>query len=159
VTFLRVLEQLNAHDVRYVVVGGLAVVLHGHPRMTQDVDIAVDWSKDNIERLVAAAEALELVPRAPVPLQALLDPAQREKWQREKHLIAFSLWNPAQPLLVLDVLLALPIPWEELQSARESFSLAGITVPVCSREHLLAMKRAAGRAQDISDIEELNGSP
>jgi len=61
-----VLVALHQEGVRYVIVGGVAVVLHGHPRMTADLDLAIDLSVGSPERAVSALSALGLVPRLPV---------------------------------------------------------------------------------------------
>lgn len=89
--YLDLFASLARHDVRYLLVGGLAMNLHGVPRMTMDVDIMLALDDANLEHFFAVAEELKLRPALPVSLKELADPAKRETWVNERHLIAFSL--------------------------------------------------------------------
>jgi hypothetical protein len=71
------LRALAAAEVRYVLVGGVAVILHGVPRTTADVDLVLDLEVDNVRRFIDAVGALGYVPRAPVPAIQLADPEAR----------------------------------------------------------------------------------
>ena len=55
--FREFVASLNASDVRYLVVGGYAVALHGHPRYTRDIDIWIESTRDNAARVVRALDA------------------------------------------------------------------------------------------------------
>ncbi len=63
--FEPVFEALNAHGARYVVVGGVAVVLHGHVRLTGDLDIAVDLAPEEAQKAIEALTSIGLRPNAP----------------------------------------------------------------------------------------------
>lgn len=54
--FREVIQSLNDNGVRYLVVGGYAVALHGYPRYTKDFDVWIEMSPDNADRMVAALE-------------------------------------------------------------------------------------------------------
>jgi len=71
--YLDLFAALNRHQVSYVLIGGLAVALHGVERNTMDVDVCVVVSPANLAHLVAAAQELRLQPALPVPLSALED--------------------------------------------------------------------------------------
>src|SRR6185503_15067420 len=86
-----VLAALNAAKVRYLVAGGVAVVLHGHLRTTGDLDLIVQLSPTNVLRGVQALSELGYRPRAPVSAAQFADPATRESWIKEKGLTVFSL--------------------------------------------------------------------
>jgi Nucleotidyltransferase of unknown function (DUF6036) len=64
--FTPILEAFNRQAISYVVVGGVATVLHGHARFTGDVDCVIELSASNIERVLMALTNLGFVPRLPV---------------------------------------------------------------------------------------------
>ena len=66
-------RALNASGTRYVVVGGVAVVLHGHARLTADVDLILDLERNAAGRAMEALAALGLRPRVPVNLEDFAD--------------------------------------------------------------------------------------
>ena len=70
-------RELEARAVRYVVVGGIAVVLRGYLRTTVDLDLVIDLERSNALRFVEAATAAGFVPSAPVDPGALADPDRR----------------------------------------------------------------------------------
>ena len=74
--YLDLLRCLHEHRVRYLLVGGLAMNLHGVPRMTMDVDIVLALDDANLDAFFACARQLGLKPQAPVPLEALKDAGQ-----------------------------------------------------------------------------------
>ena len=146
---------LNAAGVRYVVVGGVAAVLHGYARMTADVDVAVDLAPQESLKMIRALVSQGFRPQVPVSAEAFADPAVREEWLQEKHMRAFSLVDPANPMRVIDVLLAPEIPFEELY-VRSLDAVVGQTpIKLASLEDLIALKQHAGRPQDLADVEHL----
>lgn len=75
----RVLRALGEANVEYLVVGGVAVVLHGHLRTTADLDLVIRLEPDNVQRAMAQLTRLGLRPRAPVALESFADPQQRSQ--------------------------------------------------------------------------------
>lgn len=155
--FAPLFEALAAAEVRYVVVGGLAVVLHGHARLTADIDLVVDLAPDAAHRALDALTGIGMRPRLPVAAADFADPATRESWIREKGMRVFSLWDPRNPMRVVDLFVEHPIPFEDLWNRSEIVRLAGVDVRVASIPDLIALKRMAGRPVDRSDIEALEG--
>lgn len=153
--FEPVFSALNEAGVRYVVVGGLAVVLHGHLRLTADVDIVLDLEPVAARKAMEALKAIGLKARAPVDPAAFADPVQRESWIADKGMTVFSLYSQANPLLVLDLFVRDPIPFEDLWSRSKTIDLGGARIHVASIDDLIAMKRAVARPHDLSDIEAL----
>ncbi len=153
--FEPVFLALNEAGVRYVVVGGLAVVLHGHLRLTADVDIVLDLEPVSARKAMEALKTIGLKARAPVDPAAFADPAQRESWIADKGMTVFSLYSPANPLLILDLFVRDLIPFEELWSRSKTIDLGGVKIRVASIDDLIAMKRVVARPQDLSDIEAL----
>lgn len=148
-------KALNDAGVRYVVVGGLAVVLHGHARLTVDVDLVVDLDKDQALKAIDALVKLGLRPRAPVNPRDFADRSVREAWIRDRGMQVFSMFDPSNPMRVVDLFVDHPVPFEALWSRSEQFELQDTTVRVASIRDLIHLKRMANRPQDLSDIEQL----
>lgn len=149
-----IFKTLHDAEIRYVLIGGMAVVLHGYPRFTQDMDIVLDMEPGNAGKFLASMEMIGFAPRVPVPSAAFLDPLEREAWIREKNLQAFSFVCREDPFFVVDVLLT--IPFESVPAV--PLEAAGIQIPVIDRAALIRMKRATGRTQDLADAEALEGA-
>lgn len=153
---LGLLGALDQAGVRAVVVGGVAVVLHGHPRLTVDLDLVVDLEPTNLRSALDVFRRHGLRPRLPVEPNQFADPALREQWRRERGLVVFSLHDPDNPLREVDVFAEEPIPFDQLWAASENVDVGGASVRVASVDHLIEMKRAAGRPQDLADIAALD---
>jgi hypothetical protein len=136
-------------------VGGLALVLHGLDRLTADVDLVIDLSAESVQATVRSLTATGYRPLAPVDPFALADPAQRLEWQTMRNMQVFSLWDSSNTRPTVDIMLAPEVPFEDLWAAAPVMNLGGHAVRVASIEHLIRMKTAAGRAQDLADIERL----
>lgn len=149
------LETLDKAAIDYVVVGGLAVALHGYQRLTMDVDVALAMTPDNLRRFMDCAKAAGLHPVAPVPVDALADPEQIERWHREKGMLAFSLRQPDSMATVIDVLVKPAVPYPELRRDAVIVAVGTLKVPIASIDHLIAMKTGTGRGKDAVDIDEL----
>ena len=150
-----VYAALERAGVRYVVVGGTAVVLHGHARLTVDLDLVVDLAVEPATAAVEALTALGLQPRLPVPAAAFADRDTREQWVRERNLQVFSFFDPASPWREVDLFATEPLPLAELLADAVGVRVADTVVPVASRAHLIELKRRAGRPQDLADIAAL----
>lgn len=150
-----IFKILNAAGVRYVVVGGVATLLHGYARLTADVDLAVDLAPQEALKMIRALAGKGFRPQAPVSAEMFADPVVREEWLQEKHMRAFSLVDPANPMRVVDLLLKPEIPFEELLARSQEAFVGGTSVRVASLDDLITLKRHAGRPQDLVDIEEL----
>ena len=153
--YLDLFRALHAHRVRYVIVGGLAMNLHGVPRLTMDVDLLVDLSEDNLRAFLAASRDLQLKPGVPVPLQDLLDPGRRRTWIKEKGMVAFPLRPPDPTGPTIDVLMDPPIDVLHALARAERRDIGDIPVAIASVRDLIGLKQAAGRRQDLADIEHL----
>ena len=155
--FEPVIEALNDADVRYVVVGGLAVVLHGYPRLTADLDLAIDLEPGEAEKAMRALTAVGLVPMAPVDPADFANPAVRAVWIRDKHMKVFGMRDPNDSMLLVDVFVDNPIDFDDLWSRATVIQLDRSPVRIASVRDLIHMKREAGRPKDLADIEALEG--
>lgn len=152
---LRIFQALNDNNARYLVVGGVAVVLHGYPRFTADLDLVLALEPENAARALEALGRLGFRPRAPVSLSAFAESAQRQGWIKEKGLTVFSLWNPSMPLTEVDLFVEEPFPFDEAFARGFRVEVDGIRVFVASIDDLIELKRRAGRPKDIEDIRVL----
>ena len=153
--FERVFEALAGSGVRYLAVGGVAVVVHGFPRFTADLDIWVDLGEDNVRLLAEALAPLEFRPRPPVPLSALGDPDIRAAWARDKGMVALSLWSPRFPLTELDVFITQPFDFEAAWRRAVRVKLGATQVTVVCREDLVRLKLMSARPKDLEDVRHL----
>jgi len=150
-----VLAALSAADVRYLVVGGVAVVLHGHLRTTADLDLVVELTCDNALRAVRALASLGYRPRAPVPIEQFADAKVRASWITDKGLTVFGLWSEKFPDLEVDLFMREPLDFGAAHDRAVRVTLDSTTATVIALEDLIVLKRLAGRACDQADIEAL----
>ena len=150
-----VIAALNQGGVRYVIVGGLATVLHGFARLTADIDLVVDLDPPEARRAIEVLVRLGFRPRPPVDPFDFADPSMRAAWIREKGMRVFSLHDPAQPMRELDLFVEHPIDFDSLWRRSEMIPLATTAARVASIPDLITLKRLAGRPEDLRDIEAL----
>ncbi len=154
-TLETIFAALQRADVRYLVVGGVAVVLHGHPRFTADLDLVLALDAANVRAAVTALSELGYRPRAPVRAEDLADPDQRADWIQNKGMIVFSLASPAHSTTEVDLFVEEPFPFEAAYRRASWTDLGETRVPVASISDLVEMKRRAGRPQDLEDAQRL----
>lgn len=150
-----VFAALDDAGVDVVVVGGFAVIAHGHARLTVDADVIIDLAPHAALAAVEALLSLGLRPRLPVPAIDFADPEIRQGWIDERQLQVFTFHDPENPLRQVDVFAASPIPWAELLSDAVTIEVAGQELRVASIPHLIAMKEFADRPVDRQDIAAL----
>jgi predicted nucleotidyltransferase len=149
--FEPIFKALNATGVRYVVVGGVAVNLHGHQRFTKDVDVVIELVPEHTARALEGLRALGYEPRIPVRLEDFGDPVIRERWIREKGMVVFQMYNDRLRMTV-DIFVQYPMDFETLWSAAVEAQLEHARVRVAALDHLIQMKQTVGRPQDVADV-------
>ena len=138
-----VFSSFQKHDVRYVVIGGIAAVLHGVPRATFDLDILIEATPDNAQRLLDALLEAKLGTASLITADELL----------AHEITVFKDW------VRIDVQTVTPgLRFEDAWANRETMEYQGQTFYVASRDHLIASKRAAGREVDLEDVRLLESS-
>lgn len=148
----RVLLALESARVRYLVVGGVAVVLHGHPRLTADLDLALALDTENVRAAFAALAGLGYRPRVPVTAESFADADERARLVHEKGMTVLSLFSPSLPLTEVDVFADPPLVFEEAYARSVVMDLGGTSVRVAAIADVIEMKRTAGRPKDLEDI-------
>lgn len=150
-----ILRALNEADARYLIVGGLAVVAHGYVRYTADVDIVLQLERENILRAMNALEAIGYQPLVPMKAIDFADESLRRSWIEEKNMRVFQMRKMDDSGTNLDVFVEEPFPFADEYARAAWNEVAGVGVPFVSYEQLLQLKRAAGRPQDLVDIDQL----
>jgi predicted nucleotidyltransferase len=143
------LADLVEGGVDFVVIGGVAVVLQAQPRFTKDLDICYASDRANLERLASVLSSLNARLRGideTVPFVA------DARMLSQTQILTLTTDHGEIDLLVDPS--GAP-PYVELREDADILDVGGIEVHVASIDHLTAMKRAAGRAQDLVDIEAL----
>lgn len=135
-----VFASLSSHDVQYLVIGGIAVVLYGVPRATFDLDILIRPDRENAERLVEALLAAGLATAGLTTADEVL----------ANEITVFK------DRIRIDVQTSTPgLTFEEAWQRRETMEYQGASFFVVSREDLIAAKLAAGRPVDLQDVQML----
>lgn len=147
----RIFEVLARRGVDYVVIGGVAVIAHGHTRNTRDVDLMAAPDRTNLNKLAAAFRDLS------ARLSGI-----------DAHLLHIDVYDPttlargANFTLEtdaggLDYFNEVPgaAPYDELRARALVVDLEGLLIPVAGLDDLIRMKQASGRPQDLSDIAAL----
>jgi len=132
-----VFASFQKNDVRYVVIGGIAAVLYGVPRATFDLDVLIEASSDNVERLLKAMIQAGLGTASLASVDEVLS----------KEITIFT------DRIRLDVQTSTPgIEFEQAWERRVTMNYKGQTLEVVSLSDLIASKRASGRDVDLEDV-------
>ncbi len=139
--FKEFIQSLNDNRVRYLVIGGYAVALHGHPRYTKDLDVWIEMKPDNAAKMV---KALAQFGFASLGLKA------------EDFLVPDQIIQLGYPPNRIDVLSTLEgIEFESCFTSRVQVKIDAVTVNFIDLENLKRNKKATGRTQDLADLENL----
>jgi len=156
-SFEAIVRALNGAQVRFIVVGGIAVIAHGYGRVTRDIDLVIQLQPDAINRAFKALETLGYYPRVPISAAQFADASLRAQWIREKGMKVLNFRSDAHRETPVDLFITEPFDFEEeYRAALIQESAAGLPVRILRLDSLLRMKAAAGRGQDLADIDELN---
>ena len=139
--FRDLLQSFVDREVRFLVVGGYALAVHGRPRATGDLDVWIDTTPGNAERAHAALRDFG------APLHDLT----REDLSRPG-----TVFQIGVPPLRIDILTSVTgVEFEPAWEERIEGEFEGVRFPVIGRRDLLMNKRALGRAQDLADVDRL----
>jgi hypothetical protein len=152
VNYIQLFEKLNEHNVRYVICGGLAVNLHGVPRMTADIDIILDLDRNNIEKFMVAANELNYSMSLPLKTEDIWEEKKRQSLIKEKNLVALSFYNYDDNTVALDVLIDFPIQFEQLWINKSVRKSGNSDIYIVHIDDLIKLKEYSNRIQDQQDI-------
>lgn len=142
--FKELLSFFNAHNVKYLVVGGHAVSFYAQPRATKDLDIFIKADPDNAKATYAALASFG-APLSSIAESDLADPRKFIRFGQEP--------------IAVDILPGIDgVSFDEAWAHRVSGVVdtkSGLSVFFISRDDLIASKLAAGRLRDLADVEEI----
>ena len=152
-----IIQGFNVASVRYLIVGGLAVVAHGYVRLTADIDVVLDLDEENRPSCSDGPRSVRLPPLVlRVALDDFIDAAKRASWVREKGLTVFSLYSPEHLATEVDLFVESPFVFADAYARAVHMEVApGIPATFVGFDDLVTLKRRAGRPQDVSDIAQL----
>lgn len=144
--FKELLSVLNAHRVKYLIVGGYAVSLHAEPRATKDLDVLIGRSAENGKAVFAALRDFG-APLEGLTYRDFMEPG--------------SFFRMGTPPVMVDILSSISgVDFDQAWQRRAEFPIdSGLNALFISREDLLASKLAAGRPQDLADAAALGERP
>ncbi|MGH8192788.1 MAG: DUF6036 family nucleotidyltransferase [Woeseiaceae bacterium] len=145
----RICAALRRARVRYAIVGGHAVALHGAVRGTIDIDIAISWSRKFLLATEKALHDAGLVSRLPISANDVFD--FRKEYVENRNLIAWNFYNPEDLSEQVDII----ITYDLKGKRTKRIDLACEPVQILSLKDLIEMKRRTGRPQDIEDVQAL----
>ena len=139
--FKELLNLFEKHEVRYLIVGGYAVMKYSEPRFTKDLDV---WIATDLENADAVYAALKEFGAPLVNLTA-------DNFTHQDY-----FYQMGKPPLRVDIMMSIPgVDFEEAWKNREMVELDDIKIPFISRSDLIRAKEASGRPQDMIDIDKL----
>jgi len=149
-------QALNQANVKYAIVGGLAVNLHGYQRFTKDVDLIINLQPEEVEVTTEVLQQLDFRPIYPVTLKDFNNSSLREEWVAERNMTVFSVVSDTLRGITIDLFVTPPYDYAEI---KKDLYFADITeslsVPVIDLDRLIRMKEDIGRVQDKADAEQL----
>lgn len=137
------LRALNEADVRYILVGGYSVILHGYSRTTGDMDLWVERTSENYTRLNTAFQIFGM---------PVFD-------MTESNFLSHPVWDVftfGTPPVAIDIMVNLEgLNFDEVFQQSIFFEDDGLQIRTIHKTHLIAAKKNAGRAKDIHDLDNL----
>ena len=152
-----ILVELKNQNIKFIVCGGVAAVLHGVERMTMDIDISLDLDNTNLKKFLHVIKKMNLKPRVPIPAESILDPEKRKKMIEEKGALVFTFIDPDKPFRQIDIFLEEDKSYKQLHDYIEKINIGGTEINILSIEKLIEMKKDIDppRGKDLLDIKEL----
>lgn len=129
--------------------------LLGCPRFTNDIDILLALNERNITKMNKVMESLGYERRIPVALDELGDEKKAVKFVKEKNLLAYTFYNPKEPLYSLDIIVDESLQFDKYRKNLVYKEVWGISLPVVSIDDLIGLKRKSDREKDAMDVASL----
>lgn len=137
------LTSLNNHGVRYILVGGYSVILHGYSRTTGDMDLWVERTADNYAKIVAAFQDFGM---------PVFDMTESNFLEHP----AWDVFTFGVPPVAIDLMISIEgFSFNEIYQRSVIFNDGGLQVRVIHKNDLVALKQRTGRSKDLDDLENL----
>jgi predicted nucleotidyltransferase len=141
VEFKEFVKCLNKNKVKYLLVGGWAVSVYGHPRATKDIDFLFAIDQKNLDKLKTAL------------IEFNAPPVDLERFKKKGYVIRIGV-SPIQIDMIND---ADGIDINECYKRKKTMAVEGIKVNVISKNDLITNKKTSARISDLADVEKLEG--
>jgi len=139
--FKELLNLFKKHNVKYLVVGGYAVMLYTEPRFTKDLDLLISIEIKNATAVYNALKEFG----APLADLTVKDFSQEGYF-----------YQMGRPPVRVDILMSIPgVKFSSAWSRRKQLTIDGVEMNFISKEDLIASKKASGRSQDLIDVKSL----
>lgn len=145
----QIFEVFKRDKIKYAIVGGYALALHGLVRATMDVDLVLTLNQKDFEMAEKSLMSIGLQSRLPLRAEDLIK--MRKEYIQNRNLIAWSFVDFKNPTRQVDILITKDL--RELAVVK--ISIGGKKIPVATLEELLKMKTESGRPQDLIDIKSI----
>ena len=151
-----ILHALNHAGIKYLIVGGVAVNLHGYQRVTADLDLVIQLNDENINKALKVFDELDYQPTIPEPIDAFSDTSKRQDWIDNKNMEVFQLHSSRFEDTSVDIFVKEPFDFSQEYRQADQIELdRELTIRLISTTALIAMKQKAGREKDKDDIYHL----
>jgi hypothetical protein len=152
-SLVAIVGALAQAEVRYLIVGGIAVAAYGHARVTFDLDLVLELERDNALRAIDALSSLGYQPLLPVGAAEFADPTKRSAWIRDKGMKVFQLHSSGYKDMRVDLFVEEPFDFDQEYDAATMYDLsAQLAMRVIRLDILIEMKRKAARPKDLADL-------
>lgn len=153
--YREIFQALNDAGIRYLVVGGVAVNLHGYSRYTGDLDIIMLLDAENLEKMDKLMQEKGYVQRLPVDMKLLANEEQVKKWLTEKGMTAYTFIDGTLPQHSIDIIVDASLSFPAFNAQKVTMEAWGTSIPVIAVSDLIGMKKKANRQKDMEDIAAL----
>lgn len=155
-----IIIALSQNHIKFIIFGGVAIVLHGVERMTLDLDISIDMEQENVMKFLEVMKKENLTPRAPIPSETLLEKELVDFIIKEKNAVAFTFIDKEHPYRQVDVLIHPDLNYQKWIHKTDTVELFGYNVKILSKEAIIELKQnlTNPRDKDLLDIKELKKS-
>ncbi len=155
-TLSAILHALNHANVKFLIVGGVAVNLHGYQRMTADLDLVIQLNTANLTKALSVFQDFGYKPMVPVDLLDATDENKRSEWISGKNMTVLQLWSDKYSDTSIDIFIKEPFDFDsEYSKATAIFLDQDLSIKLISLDTLISMKKTVGRDRDNDDIHHL----
>lgn len=151
-SYQHVFAALTKEKVEYLIVGGVAMNLLGCPRFTNDIDVLLALNEENLQAMKEAMKNLGYEQRIPLALDELGDEQRARQFMEEKNLLAYTFFNPKNPLYSVDIIVGASLRFDQFKVHQTFVDVWGFSLPVVSIDDLIGLKKEANREKDALDI-------
>ncbi len=154
---IEILDEMLKNNIDFIICGGLASIYHGVERMTMDIDISLNFEKNNVKKFINIMKKLKMVPRVPEPPESLLDKDRVEYFIKEKNALVFTFIDIDIPFKQIDVFLTKKNSYDVLINDIIEVNIGDKKAKLITINKLIEMKEGIHpkREKDKLDIIEL----